>query len=191
MTVSPFHRLVYRRIEGKPSKRFIMNKTSVLCDQFLTNKCMRYYCESGDGAHGRGSLIVAVTTKRKNLSFFQKRFWKRSAKTTNISRFSSWISENLAFCFDLNNNLSTTHKKLTWLVRPTDDSLLSVARTDCFHTWSECFKTPQSNLYLQQFWSKLSPFQWPRYQLLFIHSLRSNRPSENGVKKAAVAEKNY
>ena len=34
--------------------------------------------------------IVAVTTKRQNLSFFQERFWKRPLNTTSISRFSSW-----------------------------------------------------------------------------------------------------
>ena len=47
--------------------------------------------------------IVAVTSERQNLSFFQKRFWKIPLKTTYISRFSSWKSKNLAFCFDLNN----------------------------------------------------------------------------------------
>ena len=47
--------------------------------------------------------IVAVITKRRNLPFFQKIFWKQSLKTTNISRFSSTKSKNLAFCFDFNN----------------------------------------------------------------------------------------
>ena len=47
--------------------------------------------------------IVAVTTKRRNLSFFQKRFWQRPLKNAMIGRFSSTKLKNLPFCFDLNN----------------------------------------------------------------------------------------
>ena len=58
--------------------------------------------------------IVAVRTKRQNLSFFQKRFWKWPLKTTNISRYSSRKSKNLAFCFNLNNRYTCRPPGLSW-----------------------------------------------------------------------------
>ena len=56
-------------------------------------------------------IIIAVTTKRQYLSFFQKRFRKRPLKTTNISRISSRKSKNLVFCFDVNSITSWNYVK--------------------------------------------------------------------------------